>query len=137
MILQPAQPSDAYELHLRYEDSLEVSDGWRFQVRKAIVSGGAFSGRDLEGNLIGIGGVFATPDALVPWLLCSRHVAQHKASVWRFAKRAVAAMRRSGKTVANYIPLGSPNSDFVRRLGFVIDPNSDRPGWGLFQLPHV
>ena len=136
--LLPAKAADAFALTLREEDAREVTPGWRERIAELIgTSKGVFAGWDLEGNLLGLGGAIASDEEVVPWLLCSPLVDQHRASIFRIARRAVAQLRLAPQRVGNLIPNDSPrNRAFVERLGFRITPTNDA-GIDYFYLPHV
>ena len=141
MIVSPAKPEDAFELQLREEDACEVSAGWREVCAASIRHHGGIIARDERGRVVALGGVGLEEGTCVPWLLCSDLLADHRAAVWRCAKRALRdylrPAARSGLLVHNFIPKHSHgNRRFVQALGFRILP-SPRDGFDFFYLPHV
>jgi hypothetical protein len=136
---RPATEADIKALELRPEDAAEVSPDWRIRAIYSLRKGALIQAY-LDGDkVVALCGLTEGPMFAGPWLLCSPEVENHKAYVWRKAKRLVGILRDNAKsvTVGNYIGKASrSNRRFIQALGFVIlvAPTGDHD---FFYLPHV
>ena len=143
MLFRPTEELDIITMQLRQEDIREIialGVDPTVALRDSVaVSHVCFTGVNGRGDVIAIGGVSMSNDAITPWMLASSEVRHYGRSILRFARQLMDWAQRNseGRVIRNIVHKEHESARaFIRRVGFFIrhDPNSP---FDVFYLPCV